>query len=230
MQPDTLTPAQARQQLDTAQREADEARGLVEDLRERVRNGDDVTAEQLGSQQQLAELAQLRVTAAERKLKAALAADVDARAHATADRIRDLVADDSTEPILDAVLAVTGAVRALLRVTGERHAAIRQVAVEGVAVNEELGRNPDEPWPSRAYDFMAQTTPELSVTAVGQGAARAIPAGRVLGVVLRAVLEDGTVRRQTTEMIGLSAEGLARHTAAVPGLAEALAAREDTEG
>ncbi|MCX4557954.1 hypothetical protein OHA02_17300 [Streptomyces phaeochromogenes] len=264
MQPD-LTPDEAREALDTARTEATEAAGLVESLAERVREGDpDVTAEQLGAQRQLADLAQLRITAAERKLDAAQKADLDARARATADRIRDLVADDTAEPILDAVRAVMDAARLLVKVSDERHAAIRDVATEGVALNDELGRTrayaeayaawvrrgqpegeePDarmtnwrdtttDPWPSRhGYRFMAQTGTSLAVSMDGEGSAQAIPAGRVLGVVLRAVLDDSKTRTQATEMIGLSTAGLDRNTGLVPGLAEVLAEdpRADTEG
>lgn len=222
MQPD-LTPAQAREQLETARREAAEATSLVTELADRVRDGDtDVTAEQMAGQKQLAELAQLRITAAERKLAAAVSADLDARARATADRARALVDEDSTAPVLDAVRAVAGAVRTLMQVSADRHDAIRQVATEGVLMNEELGRSDNEPFPSRAYGFMASTLPELNITAVDQGHARAIPAGRVLGLVLRAVL-DRDSQRKATEMLGLSVEGLARHTDAIAGLAEVLA-------
>ncbi|WP_328846086.1 hypothetical protein [Streptomyces sp. NBC_00258] len=230
----TPTPDEAREALDTASREATEAAGLVESLAERVRDGDpDVTAEQLGAQRQLADLAQLRITAAERKLDAAQKADLDARARATADRIRDLVADDTAEPILDAVRAVMDAARLLVRVSEERHAAIRDVAIAGVHMNEELGRSHENPWPSRdRYGFMAQTGVSLSVSMDGEGSAQAIPAGRVLGVVLRAVLDDSKTRTQATEMIGLSTAGLDRNTGLVPGLAEVLAEapRADTEG
>lgn len=230
MQQLDLTPTQAREQLETARREAAEAAGLGEALREQVRDGEDVTAEQLAAQDQLTELAQLRITAAERKLKAALAADLDVRARAVAARIGAVVDDDSTGPILDAAQAVVEAVRGLLAATSERHDTIRQVAVEGVQMNEELGRSDNNPWPSRdGYGFMAQTTTELSVTVVGQGNARAIPAGRVLGVVLRETLDDSSTRSLVQEALGLSREGLQRHAEAIPGLAEVLAGRAPSD-
>lgn len=225
------TPAEAREQLDTARTEATEAAALIETLAERVRDGDtDVTAEQMAGQRQLAELAQLRVTAAERKLTAAQSADLDARARAVADRIAALVDEDSTAPILDAARTVMTAVQALVSVSEERHATIRDVAVDGVHMNEELGRSSNDPWPSRdRYGFMTQSSPQPHVVAVGEGSATAIPAGRVLGLVLRAAL-DGPSVRQATEMLGLSGEGLQHHTAAISGLAEALTADPVPQG
>jgi hypothetical protein len=229
MQPDTLVPEQAREQLETAQREATEARDLVDELAERVRDGDtDVTAEQMAGQKQLAELAELRVTAAERKLAEAVRVDLDARARATSDRIRALVDDDSTAPILDAARAVTAAVNRLLTVSAERHDTIRRVAIEGAALNEELGRTQDDPWPCRAYGFMAQATPP-SVTAEGHGGAGALSAGQVLGLVLYAAVRDEPkLYQHVTEALSGTRAGFEHRAAEISGLAEVLA--ETTEG
>lgn len=224
MPPETLTPVQAREQLDTARREADEARTLADELADRVRDGDtEVTAEQLGAQRQLAELAKLRVEAAERKLQAASAADLDARAKDTAKRVRALVADDSAEPLVDAARAVMDAVHDLVSVAAEREAAIREVAVDGQNMNDALGANTADPWPSRRYGFLAQSSPPVNVTAVGEGRAVAVPVGDLLGAVVSAALLGRSDARNTAAriMVGIP-ESIARVTAGVPGLADAL--------
>lgn len=224
MQSDTLTPEQAREQLTTAHREADEAHALAAVLENRVRDGDtDITAEQLGTQKQLAELARLRITAAERKLKAALAADLDARARAASDRIHALVKADSAEPIVDAVRAVIGSVQTLVTAAADRHSTIRDVATEGVRINEELGRSDNDLWPSRAYDFMAQDQPRAGVTAVGVGRAEAIPAHRLLVVALAYALADqGSMRSQLARELTGTREGHVHTAGLIPGLVDAL--------
>ncbi|MFE5296409.1 hypothetical protein [Streptomyces sp. NPDC056632] len=218
----------ARAALETAQREAEEARALVGALAERVRDGDDaVTGADINAQRQLAEFAELRVTAAERKLAAAVDAHRDARARAAAERIRALVAEDSTDALCDAAQAVVTAVRALVRAADERADAIRAVAIEGVALNEELGRTQDDPWPSRRYDFMAQSQPLASVTAVGEGRATAVPTHRLLGIVLASALVDlGSMRTDVARAMGGTREGIQAAAEQVAGLAEALSAQK----
>ncbi|MCB5166041.1 hypothetical protein LG634_14495 [Streptomyces bambusae] len=228
-----MTPADARTALATARTEADQARELVEALAERVRGGDQaVTAEQIGGQRQLAELAGLRVEAAERKLATAVAADRDARARAIGDRVRDLVAADSTAPLIDAVKAVMGAVAALVDVASERRELIRATAVEGVAMNDELGRSQSDPWPSRAYGFMAQTTGGINVVAVDRGHVQAFQVGDLLGVALAAALAGQTdACRQLAHMVTTTPEAVEHTAKGVPGLAEALrCTREEYEG
>ncbi|MFE1344714.1 hypothetical protein [Streptomyces sp. NPDC058757] len=213
----------ARTALETAQREAEEARTLVDTLAEGVRDGaEDITGADIAAQRQLAELAGLRVTAAERKLKDAVAADLDARAQAAAGRVRALVAADSTTALCDAAQDVVAAVQALVRVADERASAIRDVAAEGVRLNEELGRSDNDPWPSRAYGFTAQTSPEASVTAVGEGRTTSVPVHRILGAVLAsALIEHGSTRSEVARVMEGAREGI-RHTAEQAGLTDAL--------
>ncbi|MGG8409946.1 hypothetical protein ACM614_26935 [Streptomyces sp. 12297] len=219
-----MTPADARTALATARTEADQAREVVDALAERVRGGDQaVTAAEIADHRGLAELAELRVEAAERKLATAVAADRDARARAIGDRVRDLVDTDSTAPLIDAVKAVMGAVSALVDIASERRELIRATAVEGVAMNEELGRSRDNPWPSRAYGFMCQTTGGINVTAVGQGHAQAFQVGDLLGVALATALAGQTeARRQLAHMVTTIPEAIEHTAKSVPGLAEAL--------
>ncbi|MFK0225894.1 hypothetical protein ACIQUL_09010 [Streptomyces sp. NPDC090303] len=214
----------ARTALETAQREAAEARALVDTLAERVRDGaEDITGEDIATQRQLAEFADLRVTAAERKLTAAVAADRDTRAQAAAARVRALVADDSTEALCDAARAVVAAVHVLVEAADERAAAIRDVAAEGSRINDELDRGDDDPWPSRQYGFMAQTSPMPSVTAVGEGRATSVPAHRLLGVVLAsALLDHGSMRTEVGRAMQTPWHGIEAAAGNVAGLAEAL--------
>jgi hypothetical protein len=220
----TLNPDQAREALDTARHEAREAAGLVDSLAERVRDGDaEVTAEQMASQKQLAELAELRVTGAERKLDAAQEADLDARARAVADRARALVGDDSTDAIVAAAGAVVEATRLLIAASADRDEKIRKVADDAVRINEELGRSPDNPWPSRDYGFLGQNFPPVGITAVGQGRAESLHAGAVLGAILAAALAgESETQRRAGEILGLAAESTQRILGSVPGLTAAL--------
>lgn len=225
MLPETLTPQQAREQLDTARREAAEAATLAEQLADRVRDGDtDITAEQLGTQNQLAHLASLRIEAAERKLKAALAVDLDARARVLATHIGDLIDDDSTEEIVVAAKDTVAAITRLLGLSDNRDAAIRELADQAVLINDELGRGPGNPWPSRTgYGFMGQNAAGQMVSLDGKGRAEAIRAGQVLGAILVVALTGRAVDREHARMVlDGTHEGVAHVLGAVPGLTDAL--------
>ncbi|MEU8891143.1 hypothetical protein [Streptomyces sp. NPDC048442] len=219
-----MTPAAARAALDTARTEAQQARALVDALAEQVRSGDEtVTAEQISTQRELADMADLRVTAAERKLTAAVDADLDARATATGDNIRALVAEDSTQPLITAVKAVMTAVQTLVQAAAAREATIREAAHEGASLNRELGWSPDDPWPSRQYGFMAQSTEPVNVLAVDQGRAVATPAGELLGIALAAALVGQDGARTTAADLMTSMPGAVPNRAVgVPGLVDAL--------
>ncbi|MFD6973551.1 hypothetical protein [Streptomyces sp. NPDC059949] len=220
------TPTEARIALDTARTEAEQARDLVADLAERVREGDeDVTGEQILAQRQLAELAGLRVEAAERKLVAAEDADRDARAKAIAAAARQLIDEDDLKPLLDATRDAVTALKHLLAVTAARTERIREVAVQAVHLNEEL-KTADPtagPWPSSAYGFRAQTYP-VHVAVLGEGNANAVRPGRMAAAVLAFALDDnrslaGEAREVFNASFGAVIERL---KAEVPGLDEAL--------
>ncbi|GAA1557081.1 hypothetical protein GCM10009731_09300 [Streptomyces globosus] len=225
-----MNPTEARTALETARTEAEQAREVVELLAERVRDGAaDVTAEELASRRGLAELAELRVTAAERKLAAALAADLDARARAMGDRIRALVDEDTTAPLIDAVRAVMAAVQDLAAAAADRTGKIRTAAMDGVALNDELGRSQDNPFPSRTYGYMAQSSPSATITALDGGSATAFPVGNLLGLALAAALPgDHDVRRSLVETLTRPPEGIEHLARGVPGLPEALRIDRET--
>jgi hypothetical protein len=243
-----MTPAEARTALDTARTEAEQAAELIEALAERVRGGDDdVTAEQIASQRQLAELAELRVTGAERKLAAAEATDRDARAKAIATAARKLISTDDTQPVIDAVRDAVAALEHLLAVAATRTARIHEVAEQAVRINEELksvataaveaegkaelaeGRGipiwyaADDPWPTTAYGFRAQTFP-AHVAVIGEGTAGAVRPGRMAAAVLALALDGNrSLAAETREVFNAPFEHvIGRLQADVPGLAEAL--------
>ncbi|MFJ7204270.1 hypothetical protein ACIQWR_12140 [Streptomyces sp. NPDC098789] len=221
-----MTPTEARTALDTARAEADQAHEVVEALTERVREGDEqVTAEHIAGQRQLAELAGLRVTAAERKLTAAEAADRDARAQAIAADARTLISTDDTRPVLDAVQAAVAALEHLLAVTASRTARIHEVAEQAVKVNEELKRSDPAagPWPSSNYGFRAQTFP-AHVAVMGEGTADAIRPGRMAAAVLAMALDgDRSLTGEARQVFNAPFEHvIERLNADVLGLAGAL--------
>lgn len=227
------TPTEARTALDTARTEAEQAAELIEALAERVRGGDDddVTAEQIASQRQLAELAGLRVTGAERKLAAAEATDRDARAKATAAAARKLLAQDDMQPLHDAVKAAVEAMEHLVTTTTARTERIHALAAQAVGLNEEL-KTVDPaagPWPSSAYGFRAQTFP-AHVAVIGEGTATAVRPGRMAAAVLALALAGNrSMVAEVREVFNAPQEHvIERLQADVPGLVEAL--RQSTEG
>ncbi|MFJ9939337.1 hypothetical protein [Streptomyces erythrochromogenes] len=243
-----MTPADAREALDTARTEAAEAHATVEALAERVRDGDEhVTPEELAGQRSLADLAGLRVEAAERKLAAAVGADRDARAKAVAAAARKLISQDDMQPVYDAAKAAVEALQHLVAVSEARTERIKAVSVEAVHINDELkavartaveaagkaelaqGRGvpirttAEEAWPSGAYGFRAQTFP-ATVTVLGEGTATAVRPGRMAASVLALALNDdrqlaGEAREVFNASFGATIERL---MAEVPGLDEAL--------
>ncbi|ULR50590.1 hypothetical protein [Streptomyces deccanensis] len=123
-----LTPAQAREALAAAEKEKGEAQGLADALAERARDGDpDVTPAKLAEARQLADFAELRITAAERKLTAAEAADRAARAEQLAADARQLVTDDDHGPLAEAIRDAAAAVNALIDVAQARSNRIRSI-------------------------------------------------------------------------------------------------------
>lgn len=226
-----MPPVEARTALDTARSEAEQAAELIEALAERVRAGDDdVTAEQIASQRQLAELAELRVTGAERKLAAAEAADRDARAKAIGTAARKLISTDDTQPITDAVRDAVAALEHLLDVTATRTARIHEVAEQAVKVNEEL-KSADPaagPWPSTAYGFRGQTYP-AHVAVMGEGTAGAVRPGRMAAAVLAMALNgDRSLAAEAREVFNAPFEHvIERLNAEVPGLADAIRATRE---
>ncbi|MFJ6934461.1 hypothetical protein [Streptomyces sp. NPDC101132] len=126
--PDTLTPARALADLEQARTETGEARALAEALAERIRGGDaTVTPAQLAEARQLAEFADLRVTAAQRKAEEAAEADRQARARHLAAQARQVADQDDPETLASAVRTLAEAVAGLVAVALPRNDRIRSI-------------------------------------------------------------------------------------------------------
>ncbi|MGI5512749.1 hypothetical protein [Streptomyces sp. CA-106131] len=125
----TLTTEQARAVLATAEAEKTEAEELAAALADKVRAGDDtVKPKDLTAARELAEFADLRITAARRKLAAAEEADRHARAEAVAADVRDLVENDDPDDIAAKVAAAVEANRALYEATEARRVRVLGMA------------------------------------------------------------------------------------------------------
>ncbi|MGW7196000.1 hypothetical protein [Streptomyces chryseus] len=237
MLPETVT---------TAEHELTEARALLDALTERVRDGDpDITPDQLAAQRELIGFAELRVTAAQRKHAAGVAADREQRGQAIGQAARELLDADDTQPILDAVQAAVDALRHLARVAGDRNDSIASVAKDVVAMNEELRGEaeaenrrlaeaaaksrtgsvlPDVPsWPVDRFGVRAQTWP-ASVTVLHQGRTQHVHSGELAAAALHMALlgDAGQQERARVALAGQPNLTIGRVTQQVPGLADAL--------
>lgn len=115
-----IRPQAARQLLSDAEAEKREAADLAAALADQVRDGDpDVKPADLSAARDLAEFADLRITAAQRKLAAAEDADRHARATEAATQARSIADQDDTA-IADAVRTVADAVAHLAQLANDR--------------------------------------------------------------------------------------------------------------
>ncbi|MGC5007451.1 hypothetical protein [Streptomyces sp. DT203] len=125
----TPTTEQARAALATAEAEKTEAEELAAALADKVRAGDDtVKPKDITAARELAEFADLRITAARRKLAAAEEADRHARAEAVAADVRALVEDDDPDDIAAKVTAAVDAIKAVYAVTEARRLRVLEMA------------------------------------------------------------------------------------------------------
>jgi hypothetical protein len=132
-------PADARQALDAALAEKTEAEQLAAALAEQIRNGDDtVKPADLAAARDLAEFADLRITAAERKLNQAAEADRHARAEQVAADVRTLADTDDPGQMVTAVRAVADAVAGLAALATARAARVEELRRAVEAIDAEL--------------------------------------------------------------------------------------------
>ncbi|WP_409473119.1 hypothetical protein [Streptomyces sp. HC307] len=146
------TPEQARAALAVAEAEKTEAEELAAALADKVRAGDDsVTPKDLTAARELAEFADLRITAARRKLAAAEDADRHARAEAVATEVRALVEQEDSAEFAAKMRAAVDALAALYHTTAARRQRIQGMAervnrigaeleIAGVAPAHEVGK------------------------------------------------------------------------------------------
>lgn len=208
-----------------AKREATEQQQAAEALAERIRNGDqDVTAEQLAAQRQLADFAQLAVTGAERRKAALAAADRDRRATVAADAVKQLLAEDDAQPLLDAVLTARDAMKHLVQLAADRTAAVRAAAHDVVVINEEMrGAGAAGHWPIDRFGVRASDAYPPNVTVLGKGRATPVPPGELAAAVLLLSLgSHPNGRHEAAQMLNGLADAMVKNLGeAVPGLADA---------
>ncbi|MGW0626063.1 hypothetical protein [Streptomyces sp. NPDC002758] len=133
------TPTDARQALDAARAEKTEAEALAAALAEQIRNGDEtVKPADLAAARDLAEFADLRITAAERKLNQAAEADRHARADLVAADVRTLADTDDPGEMVAAVRDVADAVKRLAALTTARGDRVQKLCVAVEAIDSEL--------------------------------------------------------------------------------------------
>ncbi|MBT2450929.1 hypothetical protein J7F03_28415 [Streptomyces sp. ISL-43] len=215
---DALTPAAAREAAAAVRQEQAEAQELVEALTERAREGDSrVTAQKLAEAQQLSDFAQLRVTAAQRKLTAAEEADRKARAQQLAGQARVIAEDADRDALVDAVRVVSEAVAALVAVALPRNEQIRGISNAIRDLDFELtqagAQVPVSAYGlSRSADGVSVSRPDAS--AVYLSAAELIAAAVRLGTGLRDVPESSVI-----EAFGHPDGTLGRVLKAAPALA-----------
>ncbi|MFB7936048.1 hypothetical protein [Streptomyces sp. NPDC056049] len=215
----------ARTALETAQREAEEARALVETLAERVRDGaEDITGADIAAQRQLAELAGLRVTGAERKLAEAVKVDRDARCKRTVEAARALLAADSTAPILDAITAIRESVARLMAAVDSRNESIKAVGTQIAALDSELvasGAGDSLPL-YRLYGGRGNAK-HITVRDPDRGVLSAdfLHVADLASSAVVSVLTAHPESRQMGERFPMDARAVRKVSEAVPGLADA---------
>lgn len=138
---DTLTPAGARTALSAVEQEKTEAEQLTAALAERVREGDpEVSPQQLAEARQLADFAELRITAAQRKLAAAEEADRQARARQLAEDAHRLADGDEHGVLADAIRHMAEAVNALVDLAHTRNNDIHSISNRVRDLDYEFGQ------------------------------------------------------------------------------------------
>lgn len=140
--------------LKTAQAELDEARATLATLEEQVREGDDVTPQQLSGQRELIAFAELRVEAAERtetRLQEEERAALATKAKAAAE---SLIAGEGIDAIAEATRVAADALSSLAALAYQRNARIAEVGSSIEQVRDQLevaGAAPPTPLDMRQY-------------------------------------------------------------------------------
>ncbi|MGW9031008.1 hypothetical protein ACWGQ5_44530 [Streptomyces sp. NPDC055722] len=133
------TPTDARQALAAALAEKTEAEQLAAALAEKIRNGDDTgKPADLATARDLAEFADLRITAAERKLNQATEADRHQRAEEVAAEVRALVEQEDSAELAAKMRAAVDALADLYAATAARRQRIIGMAERVRRIGDEL--------------------------------------------------------------------------------------------
>jgi hypothetical protein len=217
---ETPTTEQARDALATAETEKTEAEELAAALADKVRAGDDsVKPKDITAARELAEFADLRITAARRKLAAAEEAERHARAEAVAADVRDLLNNEDPDDIAAKVTAAVEAVAALHSATEARRLRVLEMSGRVRFIANELevaGFHPVTELQKRYgisadHDSVAICEPE-PIGTVG-----VTPALAIAAVVGMAVRDNGEQAKISEQMSYLSSR-VETFVAQVPAL------------
>ncbi|MFE5397436.1 hypothetical protein ACFQ9U_23120 [Streptomyces sp. NPDC056568] len=213
--------------LTTARQELDDARATLATLEEQVRDGADVTPQQLAAQRELISFAELRVEAAQRtetRIREEERAALGAAAKTSAEQ---LVTGAGMDEIGDAARTAVDALARLAALAYQRNERIAEVGASLVQLDEDLKAAglADEPWGSRRYGVWGDRG---RVAVPGVGAAEQLDVGRLSVAVVTAGLGDSPEGRQAQmrhmmEFNGLRSQMIAGLVKAYPALAPALA-------
>ncbi|MEU3033508.1 hypothetical protein [Streptomyces griseoaurantiacus] len=212
--------------LTTAQQELDDARAALAALEEQVRDGGDVTPQQLAAQRELIAFAELRVEAAQRTETRIREGERVSLAAAAKEAAVELVDGAGLDAIADATRAAVDTLAHLAALVGQRNGRIAEVGGTLVRLDEDLraAGQASGPFGSRQYGVWGD---RRRVVVVGGGAAEHLDLGRLSTAVVVAGLgddEDGreAQSRHRQEFNGLRGQMVANLVAAYPQLAEAL--------
>ncbi|MFF4347845.1 hypothetical protein [Streptomyces sp. NPDC001530] len=228
----TPTPEQARDALAAAEAEKTEAEELAAALADKVRAGDDtVTPKDLTAARELADFADLRITAARRKMAAAEDADRHARAEQVAAEVGALVEQEDSAELAAKMRAAVDALADLYAATAARRERIlgmtervkrigAELELAGVAPAHEVGKRYGV---AADHDTVWRYQPQ-PVACVGITPALAVAAA--IGLAVPNAVDQAAVSEKV-EYLSSKAEDVLRQVPAVR--AEfALAARPAT--
>lgn len=211
-----------------AQQEAADAQQLLDALTERVRNGDtDVTPQELIAQRGLADFANLRLTAAQRRHTRALADERDALGEATRKAAQQFLDEQGDGTITDATMRAVAAVADLTRVISAHNARVAGLGTVIADLDHELvtAGVAEGAWASRdKYGVWGDRT---RVVVHGQGAVFALSAGHMTAAAVAVGLgsdPEGYAEqaRHREAFGGLLNQHVQNVAEVVPGLADAL--------
>lgn len=222
----TPTPEQARDALAAAEAEKTEAEELAAALADKVRAGDDtVTPKDLTAARELAEFADLRITAARRKLAAAEESDRHARAEQVAAEARALVDQEDAAEIAAKMRAAADALADLYAATAARRERVLHMSSRVRSVAAELeAAGVDSPREMRKRYGLAADHDSVSVYQPSQmGCVGVTPALAVAAAVGLAVPNNGA-QAEVSEQMGYLSSRVETMLRQVPAVGAAFAA------
>lgn len=213
--------------LKTAQAELDEARAVLATLEEQVREGDDVTPQQLTAQRELITFAELRVEAAVRTEQRMLEGQRAELAETAKTAATSLLTGDTMAALADATRAAVDAVAHVVSLADQRNAKIEQIGATLTGIDEDLKRHQGiEQWGSQQYGVWGNRD---RVIVPGVGAAGQMDVGALTASVVAMALTGSAEGQQAAASHRGHTNGLVNLTVrrlleSYPELGEALRA------